>query len=280
MERLIVLAHDGSINADWLTEYALQFAGSLPNPQLFLLHILDNSFTHERITEKFTAISLRCSKLGINCTSLIREKIQDVFSALLASIPSGQQTFCLCGARIAPRGRGFIAGTISERLLRSAPCNVIAIRVVSPGMLGHPSTLLFPLAGHPRGFRSALPFLELLLASVRRLFLLRVMTVHPLHFRYISNERAQNKILAGFSYLNRVTAEIREHLTLSAHLDRRVLLSDDWAKEILIQAGKLNASMVLLGATERSLPHRFIYGNRIEQILRSTPCDIALYRKG
>jgi len=278
MERLIVLAHDGSINADWLTEYALHFAGSLPSPQLLLLHILDGSTSHERISAQFAQLSKRCQEQGIQCTSLIRENNQDVFHTLVASLPKGPQNFCLCGARIAPRGRGFIAGTISERLLRSAPCNVIAIRVVSPGLLGNPSTLLFPLAGHPRGFRTALPFLELLLPVVRRLYLLRVMTVHPLHFRYISNASAKKKISAGYAYLNRVSDEIRDHLKLNVHLDRRVLLSDDWAKEILIQAGRLNVSMMLLGATERSLPHRFIYGNRIEQVLRSTPCDVALYR--
>lgn len=279
MKRLIVLTHDGSINADWLAAYALHFAVSLPNPQLLLLHILDGTISRERITAQFNQLLRRCRELAINCTTLIREKEHDVFSTLVASIPAGHHIFCLCGARIAPRGRGFIAGTISERLLREAPCNVIAIRVVSPGMLGSPSTLLFPLAGHPRGFRSALPFMELLLPSARRLFLLRVMTVHPLHFRYISNESAKKRIQAGYEYLHRISDEIREQLPLGAYLDCRVLLSDDWAKEIVIQAGRLNASMVLLGATERSLPHRFMYGNRIEQILRSTPCDVALYRK-
>jgi nucleotide-binding universal stress UspA family protein len=57
------------------------------------------------------------------------------------------------------------------------------------------------------------------------------------------------------------------------------VLSDDWAKETFIQAGKLNADMVLLGASERGLSHRFFLGNRIERILSSTPCDVGIYRK-
>lgn len=278
MERVIVLAHDGSINADWLAAYALHFAAALPSPHLQLLHILDGSISHERITAQFSQLTRRCQELGIQCTSLIKNNDRDVCRTIIASLPAGPQVFCLCGARIAPRRHGFLAGTISERLLRAAPCNVIAIRVVSPGLLGSPPTLLFPLAGHPRGFRAALPFLQLLLPAVRYLYLLRVMTVHPLRFRYISNESAKKRIAAGYAYLHRVSEEIREHLTFNAYLDRRVLLSDDWAKEILIQAGRLNVSMMLLGATERSLPQRFIYGNKIEQILRSTPCDVGLYR--
>ncbi len=278
MEQMIVLAHDGSINADWLAGYALHFAAALPSPRLLLLHILDGSISHERIKVQFAQLSGRCHELGIHCTSLIRENDRDVCRTIMASLPAGPHAFCLCGARIAPRRHGFIAGTISERLLRAAPCNVMAIRVVSPGLLGSPSTLLFPLAGHPRGFRTALPFLQLLLPAVRRLYLLRVMTVHPFRFRYISNKSAKKKIAAGYTYLHRVSEEIREHLPLNTLLDQRVLLSDDWAKEILIQAGRLNVSMMLLGATERSLPQRFIYGNKIEQILRSTPCDVGLYR--
>ena len=279
MDRMIVLAHDGSINADWLARYALQLASSLPKPELMLVHILDNTLSHEQIVAKFTGLREECSQRDIVCRPLIQTMAGDVFASLKAAIPAGGHVYCLCGARVAPRGRGFLAGTISERLLRAGLCNVLAIRVVSPGLLGCPSSLLFALAGHPRGFRSALPFLDLLLPNLRRLYLLRVMVVHPLLFRYISDRTAKGKINQGHEYLRQVSAEIRERLAVPPYLDRQVILSDDWAKEILIQAGKVNASMILLGATERSLPHRFVYGNRIEQILRSAPCDVGIYRK-
>lgn len=279
MDRMIVLAHDGSINADWLARYALQLAASLPKPEIMLIHILDGTLSHEQIVAKFANLREECHQRNIACRPLIQTMAGDVFTSLKTTIPAGGHVYCLCGARIGPRGRGFLAGTISERLLRAGLCNVLAIRVVSPGLLGCPSALLFPLAGHPRGFHSALPFLELLLPNVRRLYLLRVMVVHPMVFRYISDKTAKNKIKVGHEYLGQVTSEIREHLTIPPYLDRQVILSDDWAKEILIQAGKVNASMILLGATERSLPHRFFYGNRIEQILRSSPCDVGIYRK-
>ena len=84
----------------------------------------------------------------------------------------------------------------------------------------------------------------------------------------------------GYEYLGRVAAEIREQATgFDWHFDRNVVLSDDWAKEILIQAGKINAAMILLGATERNLPSRFFYGNKIEQILRNTSCDVGIYQR-
>ncbi len=279
MDRRIVLAYDGSINADWVTRYAIQAAGSLPARQLHLVHILDGSLTRERIEAKFTAIAVECEQHAVTCHSQILELSNDVFASLLQAIPPGEQYTCLCGTRVASKGRGFIAGTVAERLLRCQRFNVLAIRVVSPGLLGCPRTLLFPLAGHPRGFQTAMPFLQMLAASVKRLYLLRVMTVNPLHFRYISAVAAKKKIAEGHAYLSRIVAEIRQQTTdASWHLDRQVVLSDDWAKEILIQAGKINAGMLLLGATERNLPSRYFYGNRIEQILRTTSCDVGIYR--
>jgi nucleotide-binding universal stress UspA family protein len=279
MDRRIVLAYDGSINADWVARYAVQTAASLPCRHLLLLHVLDGSCSRVRIDEKFAAIAAECEQHAVACQSRILELRGDVFASLLQAIPPGEQWTCLCGTRIASKGRGFLAGTIAERLLRCRRFNVLAVRVVSPGLLGCPRTLLFPLAGHPRGFAAALPFLQMLAASVKRLYLLRVMTVNPFHFRYISALAAKKKIAEGHDYLSRVAAEIRQQgLGAHWHLDRHVVLSDDWAKEILIQAGKINAGMILLGATERTLPSRFFYGNRIEQILRTTSCDVGIYR--
>ena len=280
MDRRIVLAYDGSINADWIAQYAIQMATVLSGRQLLLIHVLDGSFTRERIEAKTDTIASECARHHVSCTRLLLKQSRSIFTSLLQAIPHDKQCYCLCGTRIASKGRGFLAGTVAEQLLHCKCFNVLAIRVVSPGLLGSPRTLLFPLAGHPRGFEAALPFLQMLATSVKRLHLLRVMQVNSFHFRYISDAAAKKKIAKGHDYLSRIVHEIRQQIPdVSWHLDRHVVLSDDWAKEILIQAGKINASMILLGATERTLPSRFFYGNRIEQILRTTPCDIGIYRK-
>ena len=279
MDRGIVLAYDGSINADWVSRYAIQMAATLPCRQLLLVHILDGTFAHSRIEERFAAIASECLRHDIACQTLIQKQGGDVFSSLLQVIPPGAQTYCLCGARVAPKGRGFLAGTISERLLRCRKFNVLAIRVVSHGLLGCPPALLFPLAGHPRGFQAAMPFLQLLAVSVKKLHLLRVMTVNPLHFRYISPVASQKKIAEGYEYLSLVATEIRAQTAgFDWHFNRNVVISDNWVKEILIQAGKVNAAMILLGATDRGLPSLFFRGNRLEQILRDTACDVGIYR--
>jgi nucleotide-binding universal stress UspA family protein len=84
----------------------------------------------------------------------------------------------------------------------------------------------------------------------------------------------------GYSYVNGVLKEIRQQLGENKiYLDAKVVLSDDWAKEILIHASKSRAQMILMGASDRNLPSRYFYGNKIEQILRRSPCDVGIYRK-
>lgn len=283
MERQIYLAYDGSINADWISRYAIQMAATLHHRKIVVIHIRDGSSAYPAIEQKLTQIAAECEERGIECQNVIHPLEKNVYFSLLQIISFGENSYCLCGARIASRGRGFLAGTVSERLLRSKKFNVMAIRVVSPGLLGCPKTLLFPLAGHPRGFEAAMPFLRMFSFPLVRLHLLRVMKVNPFHFRYITAEAVQKKLAEGRDYLGRIMSEIREETTEAnrphMHLDRHVVLSDDWAKEILIQAGRVRAAMILLGASDRNLPSRFFYGNKLEQILRNTPCDVGIYRK-
>ena len=67
-------------------------------------------------------------------------------------------------------------------------------------------------------------------------------------------------------------------LLARARVEGRAVVSDDVPKEIVIQANQLGARLILMHAARRSLPHRFLYGNPIEQVLRNAPCDVAVYR--
>ena len=60
-------------------------------------------------------------------------------------------------------------------------------------------------------------------------------------------------------------------------LDGHVVISDDVPKEIVIMAGRLRSQLIYMGASQRNLSERFFYGNPIEQVLRNTPCDVAIY---
>lgn len=276
----VYLAYDGSINADWVARYGVRMAAAASTRRLTVIHIEDHAFSRERLDTKLAHIDGECRALEVEMSARILAGTQDVFRSLLAAVPSGPDIYCVCGARATSRGKGFLAGTVSQRLLRAHQFNTLAVRVVHPGRLGCPANVMFPLAGNPRGFQAAMPFLLLLMPWMRKLILLRVMTVNPLLFRYLSAARARMLLQEGAGYLNTVMTEIRGRIPESGiRLDDYVLLSDDWVKETLIQAGKTRAELLLLGASDRFLQSRFFYGNKLEQILLHAPCDVGIYRK-
>lgn len=279
-KQVIYLAYDGSINADWVSRYAIRMAAHAPSGKLNVLHIPDGLIPLGKIQEKLAAIKAECQSQQVEFHSEIIGLRKDVFTTLMEVIPASIENYCICGMRMTSRGKGFLAGTISEKLLRCKQFNVFAIRVVNPGLLGCPSDLLFPLAGHPQGFRSAMTFLLMLAPCIHKVYVLRIMQTNSLWFRYLSPANVRNKLREGEDYVKKAMKEIRQRAgNAKLHLDRNVVISDDWAKEILIEASKIRAKMILLGASDRNLPSRFFYGNKLEQILRKTSCDVGIYRK-
>jgi nucleotide-binding universal stress UspA family protein len=61
-------------------------------------------------------------------------------------------------------------------------------------------------------------------------------------------------------------------------MDSRTLVCADWEHEIAVYANRLKTRLILVGTRARTLPHRLIFSNPLERLLRTTPCDIALYR--
>jgi nucleotide-binding universal stress UspA family protein len=276
---MIYLAYDGSVNGDWISRYAIRIASHSSEKSLLLLHVLSESLLSDELSEKINAVERECRNAGVNFQSTILPLKEDIFRTLVGAIPESPESLCICGTRIRSKRKGFLAGTVSRRLLQHNRFRVLAIRVVQPGLLGSPEELLFPLSGHPRGFRTALGFLSLFMPDVEKVHILRIMKVGSFLFRHISPTRARSLKKRGLLYVKQAMEEIQHEFGTDAfHLDYRVILSDDWSREILIHASKLSARMILLGASERSLPSRFLYGNTMEYILRESPCDVGIYR--
>jgi len=276
---MIYLAYDGSINSDWVARYAIRLATRATEKKLLLLHVLGGEIPAARLKSKIEAIGQECRARQVDFLSESRQLKRDVFHSLSEMLPAEEQHICVCGTRVRSRRKGFLSGTVSAKLLQAHKLPVIAIRVVQPGILGNARHLLMPLSGHPRKLQSALPFFRLLSPDLQGVFLLRVMDVSTFTYRRLSAGQARALRTAGRKYLQDVAADIKqEFVEPSFSLDTRVVVSDDWAKEIIIHANKLKARLILVGASEKTLPARFIYGNPLEEILRQAPCDVGIYR--
>lgn len=123
-----------------------------------------------------------------------------------------------------------------------------------------------------------LPFLRLLVPGAAEVEVLLVHRLKRSRFLQITHAEARRMIAHDQEYVLRIEKVLSQELNIPlGRLDQRVVLSDDIPKEIVIQANKARSQLIYMGASERSLRERSLYGNPIEQVLRNAPCDVAIY---
>jgi nucleotide-binding universal stress UspA family protein len=275
---MIHFAYDGSLNGDWVSRYAIRLAAASGGGVLRVVHVPDGSIGRAELAAKLTRMEQEATARGVGLDVEIAGPARDVGHALDALLPAGPEHMAVCGTRVRPRRRRFLAGTLSERLLGQHRLPVAAIRVVQPGLLGNPRSFLIPLSGNRAGIATAWPFFRLFLHDAETVSLLRVMRAPSIRLpgRPSRAERARRE--EGWALLHEVMAALPKHLERQDfHMDGRVVLSNDWPREIAVQANALHARLILLGASGHTLLRRRL-GDPLEQILRATPCDVAICR--
>jgi nucleotide-binding universal stress UspA family protein len=275
---MLYFAYDGSINGDWVSHYAIRLACHDVDKRLVLIHVEDGETSPDDLAKKLGRIEFECQSRSVALAVQAAPLKASVFESLVGLVPPGRMTHLICGTRVRPRRLGYLAGTVSEGLLRSGRFRVLAVRVVQPGLLGLPRDFLIPMSGHPRGLEAALPFLARFAPDVASVRILLINEVSRSSFRRLSYERAARLRQSRMRYLERVERELTERLGLSdVPIDTRVAVSDDVPKEIVTYANRTRSRMIFMGASERSRTERFLYGDPIEQVLRQAPCDVAIY---
>lgn len=276
---MIYLAYDGSVNGDWLAHYAIGLAVRHVSRELHIVYVNDGKLPEERIREKVSRIEADCKAHGIKPVFEALPLDGGVFEALTDFIPTGSDTFVICGARIAGKKKGLLSGTISKRLLEYEHYNTIAIRVLQPGLLGVPHRFLFPVAGSPQGFLSGLPILKLFTPTIQSLHIFRVMEVDQYRYRRMKLDQVTRLREKGLAYTHGIEKQLLEQTGIDQSLvDVNVVVSDDWAREVIILAGRLKMHLICMEASKRNLKDRFIFSNPLEKILQNATCDVALYR--
>lgn len=273
-------AYDGSINGDWVSHYAVQLAGAHPDRTLRLVHVRDGGVERARLAEKLDRLRLECESQGVRLeTRLLEPKSSGRFETLRPALNEGPEHFLICGTPPLDQRRGGLRGTLAERLLRELYCNVLAVRVVQPGLLGSPRRLLAPIDEQPEGFRSALPFLRLFGPQLTHLHLVLIARVGRGRLHRLSHEHGERLRVPGLAYCERVEREIAERLGLGARvMDAQVLVSDRVDHEILIAANHTKSRLIYMGVSERGRAERLRHGDPVEQVLRESTCDVAVYR--
>ena len=135
------------------------------------------------------------------------------------------------------------------------------------------------MAGHRPGVRAARALIELVAPALIELRLLHVVQLGAHRFRMLDAKKAGALRHQALEYLEGVERDLVDGIDLGpVHIDTAARISDDWAREILIDAGHARADLLALEAPLSSLSGAFGFGDPVEVILRDSPCDVAIYR--
>jgi len=278
MVMTVFLAHDGSLNGDWIGRYAMHLAAGMPERRLVVAHIEDANISGEPLHARLERLSGLGERMGIAVEVRILPMQQGVFGGLDAHLRGEPDPLVICGARVAGGRRGLLAGTISEQLLRQNEYDVLSIHVLQPGLLGDPKRVLLALTG--QGWAaSAIPFVKPLAADIERLDVLYVETVSHLHFAHLTDAEAGRLKRAAQSIVNRAEEELLAGTGLPHdRLDSHIRVSDDWPKQIAVEAGRYRCGLAMVEMP--SLHAKSLsYAHPIEDLMRNAPSDVAVYRK-
>jgi nucleotide-binding universal stress UspA family protein len=276
----VVLAYDGSIHADWVARYAIRLARAA-GAGLEVLHVDDGALTASAVDERLAHIVEIGSASGVDVSGRhVPLTATGVAGAIDAAVPRNEGHIVVTGLRARRSSRGLLRGTVSERLLRSMHHDVLAIRVVSPALLGHPRHLLFCLSENPHSVDRAAPFVRLLAPELTRLSLLTVVSPRLGALSRPTHDDLRALRDRGWDVLGQAEARLRGVLApFDIPFDPHVSVSEDWAGEITREAGRTRAELVLMGSTERSLASRLLAGNPHERVLDDAICDVAIFRR-
>ncbi len=280
---MIHLAYDGSINGDWIAWYALNLARQETDRTLRVIYVNTSEISAEAVHAKVSTIESASADCGVTLKLDVVPSsgsgADAVFRDLLANVPTHPGTLLICGARLNAGSKGFLAGTVSEKLLSDKSFNVMAVRVAQPGLLGAPRRFLLPVAGNREGFLMSTDILRRFVPSVSRIHLLRVMLVKHLLFRRLQHEQVVQLRTKGWENIAGLDQELAERTGVEeALIDSNVVVSDDWAHEVIIAANRHKSHLILMEAAWKNLRRTFQYGNPLEVVLRDAPCDVAIFR--
>jgi len=278
----VFLAHDGSLNGDWIARYALHIAAGTVEQRLVVAHVEDANISGEPLHARLERLAGLGERMGVAVEVRILPMQHGVFGGLDAHLRGEAGALVVCGARAQGGRRGMLSGTISERLLRQREYDVLSIHVLQPGLLGDPKRVLLALDGDDAvtgGAAAAVPFVKPLVSGIERLDVVYVETVSHWRFAHLSDAEAGRLRHAAQAIVDRAEAVLTDEMPLDrARMDTHVRVSDDWPKQIAVEAGRYRSGLTLLEMPplhSRGLS----FSHPVESLMRNAPSDVAVYRK-
>jgi nucleotide-binding universal stress UspA family protein len=271
----LYFAYDTSLQ---VSRYAIRMAARCPDRTLRAVHVQTGEIDAEALEAARSQLARECDATRVTLEWTILSPSGTIFDTLDAAIPDSPDTLVVCGTRSRVTRSKYIDGSVSGGFLKPGQRHAMVIRVANPGLAGIPQDVLISVAGHPRGMRDGLPIIELLAPDLESIHVLLVQKLSRWYRWSSSLETIRRLRDEGMPYVVRLERELSAILPDGIIIDGHVKVAKNIAAEIVKQANRVRARMILLRASERSWWERCVSGNPLEEILRQANCDVAIYR--
>lgn len=271
------LADDGSEHASWMLRYALRIACHLEPRTVQVLHVREaGDGRPEQRQDRHRLLADRC---GVTLSHHELPPAPDVAAALADHVEPGPHDVVLVGLRAHTHGRGLALGTVGHALLARHDHAVLAMRIVEPGNMGLPRVLAAGISESPGLVGRLSPALQLFVPDLSELWLLHVAEVRQRFLGVLSYPKLHALEQAGDMALGAATQALERELgALPPRVEWHTSVSDRWPRQLVMDAHRARAHLLLLGASDHFLPRRFTLSNPLESVLHNAACDVAVFR--
>lgn len=168
----------------------------------------------------------------------------------------------------------FYEGTTARRLSVGLPCSVALVRVVHMGRI-HPKEVLIPLNSHVDHLNERSYFAAMMARSFDAgIFLFHARPPLKKFFHgevHLTPRELEKNLPADISkFIERLESYEVGH-------EKLFVQGKAW-RTIPVEASAKRFDLIIMGASERTLISAILEGNPVEKVLRSTPCDLIIFR--
>ena len=270
----ILAAVNEHLNSEVSARYALHLAKTTQS-LLYLCYIAEKGVSARDFTGTEEAVKRlfhRAKESGVRVESVFDSG--DPVNKIQKIVRTEGIDIVFAATRREDIEKRFYAGTVSRKLSLILPCSVALVRVVHMGRI-HPRTILVPLKAKINHISERTYFT----AMLNRAFDSKLFLFHA--------QKKITKFFRGELHLTSIEWEKKiphDILRFIDHLDRynvrheKRLTPGSAGRHIMIEAASKRHDLIVMGASERSLLHSFIWGNPVEEVLRETPCDLIILK--
>lgn len=287
----VLFATDGSESSEAAANL-LQRIPLAPTIELTLLTVLpqlDRAATKRESLSKSVAAhaeellaqeSARFDETGWKVSTVTRQghiahEIVEAAGALVANL-------VVVGAKGLSGLKRFLLGSVSQKVMKYAPCSVLVVRqnsrVARSGDSESPLRVVLAYddskpAERAVEFLASLPRqdpVEVLVVTVQTLI-----TAFRMDLKQKQGPLWREQQAKATSDLERVASELQ---SLTPHVTSRLLEGSDAADEILNVAGDFEADLIVLGATGHAGIERFLLGSVANRVLHHANCSVLVVR--